>query len=95
MQYKTYFNNLLLEQSSTGPYFLGKEYSAVGVALAPFFFQITSFMKFLTGKEYEVPKELPRLHEFLKGIMNHPAYKETAYLDDEEPVVTKNELGNK
>ena len=73
-----------MEQSPTGPYFLGAEYSAVDAALAPFFFQIISFMKFLTGKEYKVLDELPRFHGFLKGILDHHAYKETAYLDDEK-----------
>ncbi|KAG2219064.1 hypothetical protein INT45_008908 [Circinella minor] len=77
------FNGLLLEQSSTGPYFLGSQYSAVDIALAPFVFQVSTFAKLLTGKNFEVLDDLPRLRTFLESIVNHPVCQETGHLNEE------------
>ncbi|KAI8140420.1 thioredoxin-like protein [Fennellomyces sp. T-0311] len=76
-------NDLLLAQAPTGPYYLGTEYSAVDIALAPFVFQMTHFHIFLTGRDYKVLDELPRLREFFAAIMDHPTFKETAFLTAE------------
>ncbi|KAI7849052.1 thioredoxin-like protein [Circinella umbellata] len=77
------FNGLLLEQSSSGPYFLGSQYSAVDIALAPFVFQVSTFAKLLTGKNFKVLDDLPRLRTFLDSIVNHPVCQETGTLDEE------------
>ncbi|KAI9261432.1 thioredoxin-like protein [Phascolomyces articulosus] len=77
-------NQLLVEQSDSGPYFLGKEYSAIDIALAPFIFQIIFFARFLTGQNYKVLEELPRLRAYFDALLDNPVYKETAYLDDEK-----------
>ncbi|KAI8143803.1 glutathione S-transferase [Fennellomyces sp. T-0311] len=76
-------NDLLLEQAPSGPYFLGTEYSAADIALAPFVFRLTHFINFLTGHDFKVLDELPRLREFLAGILEHPTFKETANLTSE------------
>ncbi|KAI9261431.1 thioredoxin-like protein [Phascolomyces articulosus] len=77
-----YLNGFLLEQSSTGPYFLGCEYSAVDIAIAPFVFQIRAFVKLLTDNDYRVLNELPRLREYFDTILDHPICKETGSLDE-------------
>jgi glutathione S-transferase len=80
-------NELLVQQSPSGPYFLGSEYSLADIAIAPFVARIKGFNKlFLDGYEFEALKKLPRLAEFFDGITNRPSFKETycgdqAYID--------------
>ena len=62
---------------------MGSQYSAVDIALAPFVFQVSTFAKLLTGKNFEVLDELPRLRTFLDAIVNHPQCQETGSLDEE------------
>ena len=62
---------------------MGIQYSAVDIALAPFVFQVSTFAKLLTGKNFEILDELPRLRTFLDAIVNHPLCQETGSLDEE------------
>ncbi|KAI9495213.1 thioredoxin-like protein [Zychaea mexicana] len=79
-------NELLLEQSPSGPYFLGTEYSSVDIALTPFISTMGTFTKFLTGQDLTVLNELPRLRDYLSAVVEHPVSKETTFLDDEDKV---------
>lgn len=80
-------NELLVQQSPSGPYFLGNEYSLADIAIAPFVARIKGFNKlFLDGYEFEALKKFPRLAEFFDGITDRPSFKETycgdqAYID--------------
>ncbi|CAO3664853.1 hypothetical protein G6F70_009203 [Rhizopus microsporus] len=77
-------NELLVQQSPTGPYFLGNEYSIADIAVAPLLARILAFHRlFLNGYEWEAVKKYPRLSEFIKGITERPSFKET-YIGDEE-----------
>ncbi|KAI9249423.1 glutathione S-transferase [Phascolomyces articulosus] len=80
------FNELLLEQAPSGPYFLGSEYSLADIAIAPFISRNIAINKgLLDGYEPEAIKKNPRLQEFLNGITSRPSFKET-YVGD-EPVI--------
>lgn len=79
-------NELLLEQSPSGPYFLGEQYSIADIAIAPFAGRLDAFVKnYLKGHEFEAIKNSSRLSAFLKGIQERPSYKET-YCGDQEYV---------
>lgn len=74
----------MVQQSPTGPYFLGNEYSIADIAVAPLLARILAFHRlFLNGYEWEAVKKYPRLSEFIKGITERPSFKET-YIGDEE-----------
>ncbi|KAG1463809.1 hypothetical protein G6F56_005207 [Rhizopus delemar] len=81
------FNELLVQQSSSGPYFLGNEYSLADIAIAPFVARILGFNKlFLDGYEFEALKKYPRITEFFTGVLSRPSFNETycgdqAYID--------------
>ncbi|KAI8073595.1 glutathione S-transferase [Thamnidium elegans] len=77
-------DKLLTQQSATGPYFLGNEFSLADIAIAPFFLRILGFSKiYLKGYQFEALKTHPRLEEFIKGITTRPSVTET-YVGDEE-----------
>lgn len=72
------FNELLLHQSKTGPYFLGENFSLADAAIAPHYLRINALKKhLLDGFEFEAIKTNPRLAEFLNGIAERPSVKET------------------
>lgn len=72
------------EQSPSGPYFLGDQFSIADIAIAPFALRILAVEKtILNGYTSETVKNSPRLSEFLQGIANRPSVKET-YLGDKE-----------
>jgi glutathione S-transferase len=74
----------LLQQSATGPYFLGEEFSLADVSLAPFIQRIHGFnVIVLDGYMFEAIKNSPRLAEFIKGILSRPTVQET-YCGDEK-----------
>lgn len=74
----------MLQQSATGPYFLGNEFSLADIAIAPFVLRINGFNKVaLKGFEFEAVKSNPRLAEFIQGITSRPTVKET-YVGDEQ-----------
>ncbi|CEP08342.1 hypothetical protein [Parasitella parasitica] len=77
------FNELLLQQAKTGPYFLGNDFSLADVAIAPHFLRIDALSKhFLNGFEFSAVKTNPRLAEFLAGIADRPSVKETFIGED-------------
>ncbi|KAI8145283.1 glutathione S-transferase [Fennellomyces sp. T-0311] len=70
-------NGQLVDQAPSGPYFLGTEYSAADIAIAPFVYLLTNFVYYAAGRDYKVVDELPRLSEFLNDILENPTFKET------------------
>ncbi|KAF7730281.1 hypothetical protein EC973_002524 [Apophysomyces ossiformis] len=76
-------NELLLQQASSGPYFLGNEYSIADIAIGPFVQRIQLFNRlYLNNFELEILKELPRLAEFFQAITERPSAKETLVSDE-------------
>ncbi|KAI9270346.1 glutathione S-transferase [Phascolomyces articulosus] len=83
----TRINELLLQQSPMGPYFLGQQYSLADIVIAPFASQLeTTHKAFLSGivqqEINQIKQCYPRLQEFIQGIVNRPSFKET-YPGDE------------
>ncbi|KAL9548454.1 hypothetical protein MBANPS3_005667 [Mucor bainieri] len=77
------FNELLLQQSKTGPYFLGEEYSLADVAIAPFVLRIHALLEhILDGYKFEAVQNNPRLHEFITGALQRPSVQETWFGDE-------------
>ncbi|KAI7907543.1 thioredoxin-like protein [Cokeromyces recurvatus] len=77
------FNELLVKESASGPYFLGEQFSLADIAIAPFIMRIFAFNKrYLNGYEFDAIKSSTRLAEFFKGITSRPSVKET-YIGDE------------
>ena len=77
---------MLERQSSTGPYFLGDDYSLADSAIAPFIARNLAINKGLL--DGYIPKPItnkPRLQEFVNGILNCPSFKET-YIGEESVV---------
>ncbi|KAI9255543.1 thioredoxin-like protein [Sporodiniella umbellata] len=71
-------NELLVQQSASGPYFLGTEYSLADIAIVPFLGRVLGFHKLaLNGYEFPALKEYPRLAEFFSANLDRPSYKET------------------
>lgn len=78
------FAELLTQQSATGPYFLGQQFSLADVALAPFVQRISALNKeFLGGFYFEAIKNSPRLGQWILGNLKRPSVQET-YLGDEK-----------
>ncbi|KAF1805323.1 thioredoxin-like protein [Mucor lusitanicus] len=78
------FNELLLQQSKTGPYFLGETYSLADVAIAPFVLRIHALLEhILGGYKFEAIQNNPRLHEFITGALQRPSTQET-WIGDEK-----------
>lgn len=72
----------MLQQSATGPYFLGDQYSLADIAIAPFILRINAFRKVaLKGFEFDAVKANSRLAEFIEGISSRPTVQET-YVGD-------------
>ncbi|KAI8357277.1 glutathione S-transferase [Blakeslea trispora] len=72
------FEELLKQQSPTGPYFLGEEFSLADVAIAPFVMRIHALNTvFLDGLKLEAVTSSPRLTEFVKGVLTRPSVKDT------------------
>lgn len=73
----------MTQQSATGPYFLGEEFSLADIAIAPFVLRIHAFNKvILNDFHFEAVKSNPRLAEFIKGIISRPTVRETYAGDD-------------
>ncbi|KAI8146094.1 glutathione S-transferase [Fennellomyces sp. T-0311] len=71
-------NELLLEQASSGPYFLGSRYSLADIAIAPF----AARQKAIIGAVFpnihiDIIDKSPRLKEFMEGIVDRPSFKDT------------------
>ncbi|CAO3639706.1 unnamed protein product [Mucor hiemalis] len=80
------FDQLLNQQSSTGPYFLGEQYSLADVALAPFVLRLKALLRaVLNNYEFEAVKNSNRLTSFIEGISSRPSVQET-YVGDEKYV---------
>ncbi|KAI7894971.1 thioredoxin-like protein [Mucor mucedo] len=78
------FNEILTQQSATGPYFLGEEFSLADIAVAPFVLRLYAFNKLiLKGYEFEAVKSHSRLAEFIKGVTSRASVQET-YAGDEK-----------
>lgn len=76
-------NDLLLQSSATGPYFLGEQFSLADAAIAPFLLRLYSVAHFIDKDyEFEQVKASPRLAEFFKGVKTKPSIQET-YCGDE------------
>ncbi|KAK4519764.1 Chitin deacetylase 1 [Mucor velutinosus] len=72
------FNELLLQQSKTGPYFLGEEYSLADIAITPFVLRIFALLEhILGGYKFEAIKSNPRLDEFITGVIQRQSAQET------------------
>ncbi|RUS14735.1 glutathione S-transferase [Endogone sp. FLAS-F59071] len=69
-------NQLLLEQSPTGPYFLGDQFSLADVAIAPF---IARFQVFRDNylEDFVIPEEYDRLLSWGKALQERESFKET------------------
>ncbi|KAI8885195.1 glutathione S-transferase [Backusella circina FSU 941] len=77
------FDELLRQQSTSGPYFSGEKYSLADIAIAPFYARIKATNQFvLENYQSEAVKNSPRLAEFLNGIISRPSFQES-YLGDE------------
>lgn len=73
----------MVQQSETGPYFLGDKLSLADIAIAPFLLRILAFNKYYLSKyEFDAVKKHARLAEFFKGITTHPTVTES-YCGDE------------
>ncbi|KAI8578646.1 hypothetical protein K450DRAFT_245881 [Umbelopsis ramanniana AG] len=72
-------NELLLEQSQEGPYFLGKEYSIADVNVAPFAYRLKVLVSHFFKDEIELIDfaKYPRVKEFLAGITERDSFKAT------------------
>ncbi|SAL99073.1 hypothetical protein [Absidia glauca] len=81
----TRLNGLLLEQSQTGPYFLGDQFSLADIALGPFVARILATASLFEKEnlfQFNAVKQNPRLAEFFKGVVSRPSFKDT-YLGDQ------------
>ncbi|OBZ85474.1 Glutathione S-transferase omega-2 [Choanephora cucurbitarum] len=82
----TRFDELLKEQSATGPYFLGEEFSLADIAIAPFVFRIHAINNvLLDGLKLETVTSSSRLTEYIKGLLTRPSVKDT-WIGEEELV---------
>ncbi|KAI9247971.1 glutathione S-transferase [Phascolomyces articulosus] len=75
-------NGFLLEASSSGPFYSGTEFSAFEIAVAPFLNQFRFFSRFLTGQDFKVLDELPRLKQFTEAVLSDQTFKETLFMDE-------------
>ena len=72
------------QQSATGPYFLGEEYSLADVAIAPFLLRINAYNQhILDGFKFEAVEKSPRFKSFIEGATSRPTVQET-YIGDEK-----------
>jgi glutathione S-transferase len=72
-----------LEQSSTGPFFLGEQFSYADAALAPFVTRMHAFdSKYLEGGKHEVIERSPRLKTYFQALINRPSVKGTYFGDE-------------
>ncbi|CAO3634581.1 unnamed protein product [Mucor hiemalis] len=77
------FAELLTQQSSTGPYFLGEQFSLADVAIGPFVVRMLGLNKLaLKNYEFEAVKNNSRLASFLEGVSSRPSIQES-YIGDE------------
>ncbi|KAL9540039.1 hypothetical protein MBANPS3_009915 [Mucor bainieri] len=82
------FNELLLQQSQTGPYFLGRTYSLADVAIAPYVLRIHALLEhIMDGYMFDAIQSNPRLCEFLTGVLQRPSVQET-WVGDETFIET-------
>ncbi|GAN04933.1 glutathione s-transferase-like protein [Mucor ambiguus] len=73
-------NRLLLEQSFTGPYFLGEQFSFADTTIAPFVIRMLIFnRRFLDGYEFEAVKQSPRLAEYFAALVDRPSVQTTFF----------------
>ncbi|KAG2192074.1 hypothetical protein INT46_010918 [Mucor plumbeus] len=73
-------NRLLLEQSSTGPYFLGEQFSFADITMAPFVIRMLIFNnRFLDGYEFESVKKSPRLFNYFKALVDRSSVQTTFF----------------
>ncbi|KAI9270341.1 glutathione S-transferase [Phascolomyces articulosus] len=88
----TRINDLLLEQSSTGPYFLGSQFSLADIGVASFYLRQQATHKLLLNDlQIEAVNKYPRVKEWLEGISSRPSIKET-YPGDEYVIKIFNKL---
>lgn len=74
----------MTQQSATGPYFLGEQFSLADIAIAPFILRILAFNKLILNDfHFDAVKSNPRLAEFIKGIISRPTVQET-FVGDEK-----------
>jgi glutathione S-transferase len=73
----------LLQESASGPYFLGEQFSLADIAIAPFVLRLYAFTSNFVARdfEFEQVKANPRLAEFIKGITSRPSVEAT-YIGD-------------
>lgn len=70
------FNQLLLEQSPTGPYFLGEQFSLADVATAPFIARFP-LMRDNFLQDFVIPEEYDRLLSWAKAVQERESFKNT------------------
>ncbi|KAJ2957061.1 hypothetical protein NQZ79_g7169 [Umbelopsis isabellina] len=76
-------NELLLEQASEGPYFLGSEYSIADINIAPFVYRFQLLVnKFLKDEGELQYNEYPRLKQFIEGVVERDSFKATIAPDE-------------
>ncbi|CAO3684855.1 unnamed protein product [Umbelopsis ramanniana] len=77
-------NELLLEQSPEGPYFLGNEYSIADINVAPFVFRLKFLVKHFLKDEVELIDftKYPRVEQFFAGITERDSFKATIASDE-------------
>lgn len=71
------------QQSATGPYFLGEEFSLAGIAIAPFVLRIHAVNHDILDDYRPAALANARLLEFIKGVSTRASVKET-YVGDEK-----------
>lgn len=71
-------NELLLEQATSGPYFLGDQYSIADIAIAPFLTRVLAIQKaYLKDVKFDIIDQSPRLQQFFDGLTTRPSHVET------------------
>lgn len=77
-------NRLLVDQSSTGPYFLGEEFSFADIGIASFVIRMLTFNKHcLNGYVFEAVEACPRLKSYFEALISRPSVQETFFGEQE------------
>lgn len=71
-----------MEQSSTGPFFLGEQFTYADAALAPFVVRMHAFDYKFANVKHEVIENTSRLKSYFDALINRPSVQETYFGDE-------------